>query len=258
MAGPPGQGAQKPLSVPADAQVGHGPHPRQNPQPGEAHIGHRPEQPEVGEVVGHGPYAGVEPAQLPLVRPHGEAQTGEGGEQHQGQVRPPGDLIGGGGGQNGQGQGQPQKQEVGEHIVRPGKDGADEPQTDGEPHRHGEGGSQHRPGQQGQQAHPRHGVGRDRRVHEHVHPAAAGAVQLEDGEQGEQNAAPHAARQGRVGQIQGEHGVGVGGLVEDETRRGRDRRQQDHEPGQAAAQQPPQLQGKQPDRFHWTASREMR
>ena len=110
---------------------------------------------------------------------------------------------------------------------------------------------QHRSGQQGQQAHPRHGVGRDRRVHEHVHPAAAGAVQLEDGEQGEQDAAPHAARQGRVGQIQGEHGVGVGGLVENETRRGRDRRQQDHQPGQAAAQQPPQLQGKQPDRFHW-------
>ena len=53
-----------------------------------------------------------------------------------------------------------------------------------------------------------HGMGRDRRVHEHVHPAAAGAVQLEDGEQAEQNAAPHAARQGRVGQIQGEHGVG--------------------------------------------------
>ena len=72
-------------------------------------------------------------------RPHRQAQGAEGDEQHDGQIRPAGELVGGGRRQDAQGQGQPHEQQIGQHIVGAGEDGADEPRADGEPDQHGDG-----------------------------------------------------------------------------------------------------------------------
>ena len=58
----PGQGAEDTLPILPDAEIGDCPHPGQGRQPGQAHPGHRPEHPEVGEIIGQGPHAGIEPA----------------------------------------------------------------------------------------------------------------------------------------------------------------------------------------------------
>ena len=230
----PGQGAENTLSILPDAEIGDCPNPGQCKEPGEAHPGHRPEHTEVGEVIGQSPHAGIEPAQLPVCRPHCQAQGAEGDEQDDGEIRPAGELVGCGRRQDAQGQRQPHEQQIGQHIVCAGEHGADQPCADREPDQHGEACGQHRRGQQGQQARQGRGQGRHYRVGEDVHPAAAGPVQLKDGQQAEEDGPGHTPCNSGIGQIHGEHGGGCGGLVKHQPQhRGEDRQQKD-QPGQAA------------------------
>lgn len=151
----PGQGAGQPLPVLPDAEIRHRPDPRQGRQPGEPHPGYGPKDAEIGEIVRQRPHAGVQPAELPVVRPDSQAQRRKGGKEHQGQVRPPGILIGGRGSQNRQRERQSHEQQVRQDIVAPVKDGADQPTADGKPHQHGEDQRQSGCRQQGRQAYQR-------------------------------------------------------------------------------------------------------
>ena len=146
---------------------------------------------------------------------------------------------------------------LGQHIIHHIKHRTDQPRADGEPHQHRKGRGQNRSGQQSRQ--PRQGCGQrgHYRVHENVHPAAAGPVQFKDGKQAKQDPACNAPGNRGVGQIQGVHG-GNSRLIEVKPHhRAKDGEQHD-QPGQPAAEQTSQLQGEQPKRLHCTASREIR
>ena len=248
------QRAEHPLSILPDAQVGHRPHPGQGQQPAQPHIGHRAEDAEVGKVVGQRPDAGVEPAELPVIRPDRQAQGCKPGQQHQRQVQPPGELVGRACGQNPKRQRKAGQQQVAEQVVRRVKDLPDHPPADGEPDRHHQQQRQHRRCYQRRQPHQRHRQRRDRRVGQRLHPAAGGAVQLKDGEDTKQNASHRAARDGGIGQVLGQHGAGGRRTVQRQPHHWGEHRQQDNQPGQTALQQPFQLQPKQPHRPHCTAS----
>ena len=111
---------------------------------------------------------------------------------------------------------------------------------------------------QGRQTHQRHAQRRDSRIRQHIHPAAVRPVKLKHREHAEQDASHHAARQSRIGEVQGEHRTGAGGLVQAQSRQRGKNRQQDHNPCQSALQEPPQFHLKQPYRFHRRASLEIR
>ena len=256
--GAPEQRAEKPSPILPDAEPGERPHPGQGRKPGQAHIGHRPENAEIGKVVGQGPHAGIEPAKLPVVRPHGQAQSRKDGKEHQGKIQTPGKLVRGSGRQNPQGKGKTHKEQIGQDIIRTVKDGSDQSPADWQPEQHGKAQREQRSGQQGQQTDQRHDKGRDRRVRQRLHPAARSPVQLKDRQKPEQNAARRAPGDDRIGKIHGKHGFGGGRLIENQPQSRREGRQPGEQPGKPALQEPPKLQGKQREHFHRTTSLEMR
>ena len=129
------KGGQGPFPPLPDKKPGNHPHSPQGSQPGQAHIGHGAEDAEVGKIIGQSPHAGVQPAKLPVSGPDCQAQPGKGGDESQGQIGPPGKMVGGGGGQDGQRQGQAHEKPISENVVAGVKDGADEPSAGGEPER---------------------------------------------------------------------------------------------------------------------------
>ena len=253
-----GQRAQGAPAVPPDAQVGQGPQPRQAQQPGQAHVGGGAEDAEVGEIVGQGPDAGVEPAELPVVPPDGEAQGRQSGHQHQGQVKAAGELPRRPGQQDTQGEGQAHENEVGQQVIPAVKDGAHGMGRPGQPGQKGEGQGQRRRPQQGHQPCQGSGQGRHRRVAEHLHPAAGGTGAVAEGEQGKEQPAQHAPGQGGIGHIEGLHRVGRGGPVHRQPRQGGQDGEGGGQPGEPAPQQPRQLPHRENPDVHASPSPEMR
>ena len=100
--------------------------------------------------------------------------------------------------------------------------------------------------------------GRDGGIRQHFHPAAAGPVQLLQGEEGKENPAADAPGQSGVSQKLGGHGVGLCRLVEQEAGQGREDCGQGGEPGKRALQEPEKLQTEQADKFHRATSLEIR
>ena len=132
-----GQRTQQAFPVLPDTEPGQGPYPGQQPKPGQTHPGRRAENADIGKIIRQRPYAGIEPAELPVVRPDGQAESGKGCKQHQRQIRPPRKLPGGRYGQYSQRKGKSHEQKPGRHIVSHIKDRAGQSPADGEPHQHG-------------------------------------------------------------------------------------------------------------------------
>ena len=107
-------------------------------QPGQTHVSYGAEYPEIGKIIGQCPYAGIQPAELPVVRPDGQAQSSEGGEEDEGKIRTPGEMVCRSCCENGQREGQPHKEQICQDVIGGVKDGTCLYPRDGEPDEHGE------------------------------------------------------------------------------------------------------------------------
>ena len=67
------KGGGKSQPIAADAEIRQNPCTGQSQKPGEPHVGYGAENAEVREVIGQGPDAGIQPRELPVTGPDGEA-----------------------------------------------------------------------------------------------------------------------------------------------------------------------------------------
>ena len=190
------------------------------------------------KIIGQCPYAGIQPAELPVVRPDGQAQSSEGGEEDEGKIRTPGEMVCRSCRENGQREGQPHTEQICQDVIGGVKDGTCLYPRDGEPDEHGE--SQRNQGgcQKRRKADDCHAAGSDDRICQNICPGIVCPAQLQNGQYPEQNTRCSAAGQSRIGQIEGQHSVRGGRMVKGKSCERRKHCQQDDQPGGAAAQQP--------------------